>query len=92
MAGIARKGDTDNLGHSITSGCDEGVLINGVPVAVKGSAMDDGVAVSSGVISGVLVNGVPVAVIGSATDPHAQDPGQNQSGTINSGESGVDVS
>jgi uncharacterized Zn-binding protein involved in type VI secretion len=92
MAGIARKGDTDDLGHTITSGCDDGVLINGVPVAVKGSAMDDGVAISSGVISGILVNGVPVAVIGSTTDPHAQDPGQNQSGTINSGDSNTNVS
>lgn len=89
MPGIARQGDTDNFGYTISGGCDSGVTIDGVPVAVKGSTMSDGVAITSGVDSGVTVNGIPVAVIGSTTDPHPNDPGKNQHGTINTGDNGV---
>ena len=92
MSGIARKGDTDNFGHTITGGCEDGVTIDGNAVAVKGSTMDDGVSINSGTVSGVTVNGIPVAVIGSGTDPHTKDPGKNQSGTINVGDNGVTAS
>jgi uncharacterized Zn-binding protein involved in type VI secretion len=54
--------------------------------------MDDGVAISSGTIAGVTINGIPVAVIGSTTDPHTQNPGLNQSGTIQTGDDGVTAS
>jgi uncharacterized Zn-binding protein involved in type VI secretion len=91
-SGIARQGDTDNFGHTITGGCDAGVMIDGKPVAVKGSTMDDGVSITGGTIAGVTINGVPVAVIGSTTDPHTQDPGLNQSGTIQTGDAGVTAS
>ena len=89
MSGIARKGDTDNFGHAIVGGCDEGVLIDGIPVAVKGSTMDDGVSISGGVNSEITVNGIPVAVIGSTTDAHVSDPGKSQIGTINSGDNDI---
>jgi uncharacterized Zn-binding protein involved in type VI secretion len=92
MAGIARQGDTDNFGHTITSGCDSGVLIDGKPVAVKGSTMDDGVAITGDVINTVTVNGVPVVVIGSTTDPHTQDPGKGHIGIIKVGDDGVSAS
>jgi uncharacterized Zn-binding protein involved in type VI secretion len=92
MSGIARKGDTDNFGHTIDGGCDAGVTIDGIAVAVKGSTMDDGVAITGGTISGITVNGIPVAVIGSTTDPHTQNPGKNQVGTINVGDAGVTAS
>lgn len=82
MPGIARKGDTDNFGHSIVGGCVDSVKINGQPVAVKGSTMDDGVAIVSDCIDAVKINGVPVAVKGSTTDKHIADPGKRQPGTI----------
>jgi len=92
MPGIARQGDTDNFSHTITSGCDNGVTIDGIAVAVKGSTMDDGVSITTGTIAGVTVNGIPVAVIGSGTDPHTKNPGKNQNGTINTGDNGVTAS
>ena len=85
----ARKGDTDDFGHTITSGTVAGVTIDGAPAAVKGSAMDDGVAITSGVSSTVRINGSYAAVKGSVTEPHTPGPGKNQPGTINSGSSTV---
>ena len=92
MSGIARKGDTDNFGHSISGGCDAGVTIDGAPVAVKGSTMDDGVSITSGTIPTVRFNGQPAAVVGSTTEKHTRDPGSKQQGTINSGASAVNIS
>ena len=92
MAQIARKGDTDNLGHAIQNGCDEGVTIDGVPIAVKGSTMDDGVAIVNGTLDNVTINGKPVAVVGSTTEKHIRDPGKRQVGTINVGAGSVSAS
>lgn len=80
---IARKGDTDDLGYTITSECDDTVKINGQPVAVKGSKMDDGVAIVDGVSETVKVNGIPVALKGSTTERHEHKP--KGVGTINQG-------
>jgi uncharacterized Zn-binding protein involved in type VI secretion len=89
---VARKGDTDNLTHTIQSAVQDGVLIDGIPVAVKGSMMDDGTAITGGVIEGILINGIPLAVVGSTTEPHINAPGKLQSGTINTGDDGVQAS
>jgi uncharacterized Zn-binding protein involved in type VI secretion len=82
MPGVARKGDTDDFGHSIDGGCVDTVKINGQPVAVKGSTMDDGVSITSGCIDTVKINGTPIAVKGSTTEKHMKDPGKKQPGTI----------
>jgi uncharacterized Zn-binding protein involved in type VI secretion len=92
MANAARKGDTDNFGHSITGNCDDVVRIDGSPAATKGSTMDDGVAIVGDVISTVRFNGQPAAVVGSTTEKHARDPGGNQPGTIKVGASDVNIS
>lgn len=87
MSGIARKGDTDNFGWVITSGCMDDVKIDGQPVAVKGSVLNDGSSIVNGCIDTVKVNGVPVAVVGSTTTPHPIPftPGWTVPGTINVG-------
>jgi uncharacterized Zn-binding protein involved in type VI secretion len=87
----ARKGDTDNFGHSITGSVSDTVRIDGAFVAVKGSTMDDGVAIVSGVVDTVKINGIPVAVVGSTTAKHTKDPGKNSPGTINSGAGDVKI-
>lgn len=92
MSKAARKGDTDNFSHSITSGCDDTVKIEGQPAAVQGSTMDDGVSITSGTIPTVRFNGQPAAVVGSTTEKHTRDPGSKQQGTINSGASAVNIS
>ena len=92
MSNAARKGDTDDLGHTIANGCSDTVKIDGAFVAVKGSAMDDGVAITGGVIDTVKINGIPVAIKGSTTEKHTKDPGKNHVGTINSGAGDVNIS
>jgi uncharacterized Zn-binding protein involved in type VI secretion len=92
MANPARKGDTDDLGHTIDGGCEDTVKIDGQPAAVKGSTMDDGVAIISDTIDTVKINGNPIAVVGSMTDKHTKDPGKGKQGTINMGASSVNVS
>jgi uncharacterized Zn-binding protein involved in type VI secretion len=92
MANAARKGDTDNFGHTIASAVSDSVRIDGAYVATQGSTMDDGVAITSGTIDTVRFNGQPAAVVGSTTAPHTQDPGKNQSGTIQVGASDVNIS
>jgi uncharacterized Zn-binding protein involved in type VI secretion len=82
MPGIARKGDSDNFGHTIEGGCIDSVKIDGQPVAVKGSTMDDGVSIVGDCLDSVKINGVPVAVKGSTTEKHVKDPGKKQPGTI----------
>lgn len=74
MPYVARKGDQDDLGYTITSEVSDNVRVNGQPVAMKGSLMDDGIAIVSDVIDTVRVNGRPVAVKGSRTEYHPQDP------------------
>lgn len=68
--GIARKGDQDDLGHTIESDCSSDVRINGQPVALKGSLMEDGVAITGEVSDTVRVNGRFVALKGSTTEYH----------------------
>ena len=92
MPGIARKGDTDNFGHSIAGGVQDQILIDGIPVAVQGSTMDDGASIVSGVISGVTMNGIPVAVLGSTTSPHPANPGKGSPGSMASVDNGVTAS
>jgi uncharacterized Zn-binding protein involved in type VI secretion len=87
----ARKGDTDDKGHTIASAVSDSVRIDGAYVAVKGSTMDDGVAITSGVVDTVRINGSPVAVVGSVTEKHTKDPNKNTPGTINSGASDVKI-
>lgn len=88
----ARKGDTDDKGHTITSGTVDQVRIDGSPVAVKGSSMDDGATIVSGTVSAVRVNGSPIAVKSSTTEIHTKDPNKKQPGTINSGSAAVKIS
>lgn len=87
----ARKGDTDDKGHTITGGTVTQVKINGAEAAVKGSTMDDGVSISGAVSSTVRINGSYAAVKSSTTDPHTKDPNKNQPGTINSGADTVTI-
>jgi len=83
----ARKGDTDDKGHTITGGTIAGVKINGAEAAVQGSTMDDGQSIVSGISSTVKINGTPAAVKGSVTTPHPLvGPG-----TINSGSGTVTI-
>lgn len=90
-APAARKGDTDDMQHTINGGVVDSVKIDGQPVAVKGSTMDDGVAITGGVVDSVRINGQPIAVKGSTTEKHVKDPNKNQVGTINSGASDVNI-
>ena len=92
MANAARKGDTDQFGHTIENGCIDSVKIDGQPAAVKGSTMDDTVAITGDVIESVRINGQPVAVVGSTTEKHIKDPGKKQPGTIKVGASDVNIS
>ena len=87
----ARQNDTDDKGHTITGGCVSEVRIDGSPAAVKGSTMDDGVSINGGTVATVRINGQPAAVKGSTTEPHVQNPHKNESGTINSGASAVNI-
>ena len=87
----ARKGDSDDKGHSISNDCSPDVKINGVPAAVKGSTMDDGTPITSGYSTTVKINGKPAAVKGSQTDPHQQNPHRNEQGTINQGSDSVKI-
>ena len=82
MPGIARKGDSDQFGHTIEGGCIDSVRIDGQPVAVKGSTMDDGVAITGECLDSIRVNGQPIVVKGSTTEKHVKDPGKKQPGTI----------
>jgi uncharacterized Zn-binding protein involved in type VI secretion len=88
---IARKGDPDNLGHTIVGDVSTDVTINGLPAALQGSTMDDGAAINGAVSATVKINGKPVAKVGSTTTPHPNDPGKSQSGSISSGSPNVTV-
>jgi len=85
----ARKGDTDDLGYSITGAVSDTVTINGRPAAVKGSTMNDGETITGGCSSTVTINGKPAAVKSSTTTPHKNDP--KGTGTINSGSDTVTI-
>jgi uncharacterized Zn-binding protein involved in type VI secretion len=85
--GIARKGDTDDLGYTIVGDCSTDVKINGQPVALKDSTMDDGVAIVSELSTSIKVNGRFVALKGSRTEYHEHKP--KGIGTINQGSDDV---
>ena len=88
MPGIARKGDQDDLGYTITGELSDNVRVNGIQVALKGSTMNDGVTIIDGCSTTVRVNGVVVAVKGSQTEKH---PKENQIGTIQQGSPDVNI-
>ena len=71
---VARKGDLDSLGYSISTEVSENVRVNRIPVAMKGSLMNDGIAIVGEVSNTVKVNGRQVALIGSTTEYHPNDP------------------
>mgnify|MGYP003342124793 CR=1 FL=1 len=92
MPAAARQGDPDQFGYTITGGTDALVKIDGQPAAVNGSTLSDGIAVDTGTIATVRFNGSPAAVVGSSTSgKHPANPGKNQSGTIVSGSSAVNI-
>ena len=88
---VARIGDSDNFGHTISGGGSTNVTVNGLSVALQGSTMDDGATINGGVSGTVRINGRYAATMGSTTTPHPNYPGRNQSGTIIAGSPTVTV-